>query len=80
MQRKVNKIKVNDRVRNNLVKSMGNRLFPTKLLGYKRWVMMSHIMGTYSCEADAEVFLDRMEDKYSQKMTKNKDLFYELIM
>lgn len=36
---------------------MGNRLFPTKLLGYKRGIAISHIMGTYSCEADAEVFL-----------------------
>lgn len=59
---------------------MENCLFPTKLLGYKREIVISHIMGTYSCEADAEVFLDRMEDKNSQKMTKNKDLFYELIM
>ena len=59
---------------------MENRPFPTKLLGNKRWIIISHIMGTYSCEADAEVFLGRMEDRNSQKMTKNKDLFYELVM
>ena len=59
---------------------MENCLFPTKLLGYKREIVISHIMGTYSCEADAEVFWGRMEDKNSQKMTKNKDLFYESVM
>lgn len=35
---------------------MENRQFPTKLLGYKSGVIMSHIMGIYSCEADAELF------------------------
>ena len=37
-------------------------------------------MGTYSCESDAEVFLGNVEDRDSQKMTKNKDLFYKLAM
>ena len=59
---------------------MENRLFPTKLLGYKREIVISHIMDTYSCEADAEVFCGNVEDENSQKMTKNKDLFYELVM
>ena len=35
---------------------MENCIFPTKLLGIKRWIIISHIMGTYSCEADAELF------------------------
>lgn len=59
---------------------MENCLFPTKLLGYKKEIVISYIMGTYSCEAVAEVFCGNVEDENSQKMTKNRDLFYELVM